>query len=291
MINEVVPTLTSAVVVLSDANTMMAASAVRHLVRWFDDDRVGVVVGRLVLVDPETGRNVDSLYWRYETFLKQMDARLGALLGANGAVYAIRRRLSTPMPANTLVDDLVLPLMMRLNSGCGLVYDDSAIAHEETPADVGAEFRRRARIGTGGFRSLTRALAAAVTSARLDCVHVCLTQAAAVGEPISARRSRRVEPRARQPPALRDRPLRSDDFYLMAVAGAIVPGSKPPVRLVRLATMFTAMHAALLAGFWQWLAGSRTGLSDGPREQPCPLQHQRSRRVPRRTLRFERCIS
>ena len=80
VINEVVPTLTSDVVVLSDANTMMAASAVRHLVRWFDDDRVGVVVGRLVLMDPATGRNVDSLYWRYETFLKQMDARLGALL-------------------------------------------------------------------------------------------------------------------------------------------------------------------------------------------------------------------
>ena len=262
VINEVVPTLTSAVVVLSDANTMMAASAVRHLVRWFDDDRVGVVVGRLVLVDPETGRNVDSLYWRYETFLKQMDARLGALLGANGAVYAIRRRLFTPMPANTLVDDLVLPLMMRLNSGCGLVYDESAIAHEETPADVGAEFRRRARIGTGGFRSLT-VLWPLLSPAR---GWIAFTFA-------SHKLLRWVSPfllvgAAGSNLALVNRPLYAialcaqTIFYLMAIAGAIVPGSNPPVRLVRLVTMFTAMHAALLAGFWQWLAGSRTGLWD-----------------------------
>ena len=57
------------------------------------DPTVGVVVGRLVLVDPATGRNADGLYWKYETFLKRCEARLGALLGANGAIYAIRRDL------------------------------------------------------------------------------------------------------------------------------------------------------------------------------------------------------
>ena len=67
---------------LSDANTAMEPAALRRMVRWFEDQRVGVVVGRLNLTDPSTGRNVDSLYWKYETFLKRMDARLGALLGA-----------------------------------------------------------------------------------------------------------------------------------------------------------------------------------------------------------------
>jgi glycosyltransferase involved in cell wall biosynthesis len=262
VINEVVPTLTSDVVVLSDANTMMAASAVRQLARWFDDDRVGVVVGRLVLVDPATGRNVDSLYWRYETFLKQMDARLGALLGANGAVYAIRRRLFTPMPANTLIDDLVLPLMMRLNSGCELVYDQSAIAHEETPADVAAEFQRRARIGTGGFRSLTvlwRLLSPArgwiaftfASHKLLRWMSPFLLVGAAVANLALV---------YRQPYAMVF--CAQAVFYSIAAAGAVVPGSSPPLRLLRLATMFTAMHAALLAGFGRWLAGSRTGTWD-----------------------------
>ena len=52
--------------------------------------------GALVLSDPRSGRNADSLYWRYETFLKRCEARLGAMLGANGAIYAIRRELLCP---------------------------------------------------------------------------------------------------------------------------------------------------------------------------------------------------
>ena len=39
-------------------------------------------------------------------------------------------------------------------TGCRVVYDATAVAHEETPAEIGEEFRRRARIGAGGFQSL-----------------------------------------------------------------------------------------------------------------------------------------
>src|SRR5262249_10828997 len=59
------------IVLLSDANTFTDATAARNIVRWFADPRVGVVCGRLVLTDPATGGNADSLYWRYETFLKE----------------------------------------------------------------------------------------------------------------------------------------------------------------------------------------------------------------------------
>jgi len=86
------------IVVLSDANTFTDPAAVRNLVRWFADPSIGAVCGRLVLTDPATGGNVDSLYWRYETFLKKCESRLGALLGSNGAIYAIRRTLFVPSP-------------------------------------------------------------------------------------------------------------------------------------------------------------------------------------------------
>src|SRR5262249_30950742 len=113
-----------------------------------------VVCGRLVLTDPATGCNVDSYYWRYETFLKRCEGRLGALLGANGAIYAIRRELYTPIPGNTIVDDFVIPLRAKLRTGCRIVYDGDAVAREETPPNVGAEFHRRSRIGAGGFQSI-----------------------------------------------------------------------------------------------------------------------------------------
>src|SRR5262245_14906040 len=142
------------VVILSDANTFTQPAAVRNLARWFSNPKVTAVCGKLVLTDPETGGNVDSLYWKYETFLKRCEGRLGALLGANGGIYAIRRSGYVPIPRGTILDDLVIPLLSKLRHGGDIVYDHQAVAHEETAANVSAEFHRRSRIGAGGFGSL-----------------------------------------------------------------------------------------------------------------------------------------
>ena len=55
---------------------------------------------------------------------------------------------------DTIVDDFVIPLLARVRTGCAIIYDESAIAYEETPPEIAVEFRRRARIGAGGFQSL-----------------------------------------------------------------------------------------------------------------------------------------
>ncbi|HQY89585.1 MAG TPA: glycosyltransferase family 2 protein, partial [Tepidisphaeraceae bacterium] len=153
-LNATMAQLDTDIVVFSDANTSMDADAIRHLTRWFADPKVGAVCGRLVLTDPETGNNVDSVYWRYETFLKRCEARLDGLLGANGAIYAIRRDLFVPLPAGTLVDDFVAPLLAKMRSKCRIVYDVEARAFEESAPDLHGEYRRRARIGTGGFQAI-----------------------------------------------------------------------------------------------------------------------------------------
>ena len=90
-----------------------------------------------------------------KTFLKTMDARLNALLGANGAIYALRRNLFTPMPDGTLVDDFVLPLLSGCTLCASIVYDRAILAHEENARQISSEFRRRSRIGAGGFQSLS----------------------------------------------------------------------------------------------------------------------------------------
>src|SRR5262249_31055742 len=95
-----------------------------------------------------------SLYWKYETFLKANEGQLGALLGANGAIYAIRREVFSPIPHETIVDDFVIPLKAKLRTGCAIAYDPGAIALEETPATIASEFHRRSRIGAGGFQSI-----------------------------------------------------------------------------------------------------------------------------------------
>jgi cellulose synthase/poly-beta-1,6-N-acetylglucosamine synthase-like glycosyltransferase len=263
VLNDAFRHLRSEVVVLSDANTTMAPDAVRALARWFSAPEVGIVCGRLDLRDPATGRNVDSLYWRYETFLKRCESRLGALLGANGAIYAVRRSLFTGIRSNTIVDDFVLPLVTRLRTGCRIVYDADAVAYEESPAGIGDEFRRRSRIGAGGFQSLSVLwrlmhpregwLAFTFLShkvARWVCPFAlvgCLVANVAL---------------AGHPP-YRMMLIAQLAAYVIAAAGCFTSGPGAASRLARLATMFASMNAALLVGFWTWIRGTGdTGVWD-----------------------------
>ena len=80
VLNNAFGELKSDVVVLSDANTFFEPATV-HQVAWLADQQVSTVCGKLILVDPRLGRNVDSMYWRYETFLKECEGKTGAAFG------------------------------------------------------------------------------------------------------------------------------------------------------------------------------------------------------------------
>lgn len=251
--------LTAEVVILSDANTFTAPDAASRLARWFSMPDVGAVCGRLVLVDRMTGNNVDGLYWRYETFLKTCEARLDALLGANGAIYAIRRDAFVKIPAETIVDDFVIPLLAKMSTGCRLVYDDEAMALEETPEDMRDEFSRRARIGAGGFQSIGLLspllsprhgwLAFSFFSHKLlrwlcpfFMLMVLASNLMLLGQPL-----------------YRWALATQGAFYLLAWCGASLPGRGAVVRIVRLTTLFSSMNLALLVGFFRWISGRQRG--------------------------------
>ena len=259
VLNDVLATLTTDIIVLSDANTRMETNAVRRLVRWFQDPRVGVVVGRLVLNDPATGRNVDGLYWKYETFLKRMEARLNALVGANGAIYAIRRSHTVPIPDGALVDDLVLPLLMRLRAGGDLAYDHAALAFEDTTGNVAGEFKRRRRIGAGGFQSL-RVLWPLLSPARGWIAFTFMSHKVSRWLcPFLLLGGLAFNLVLVAHPLYRTTLSLQGLFYAAACAGAVATGSGFASRLIRLSTMFVTMNAALLAGFCQWAAGIAGG--------------------------------
>jgi cellulose synthase/poly-beta-1,6-N-acetylglucosamine synthase-like glycosyltransferase len=258
VLNDLAATARGEILLPSDANAMHDTRAVRHLVRWFADPGVGAVCGRLVLVDRADGRNADGLYWKYETFLKRCEGRLGALLGANGANYAIRKRLYTPIPPDTIVEDLAIPLLARLRSGCRIVYDGEAVAHEETSPDIASEFHRRARIGAGGYQAIGRLwrmldprhgwVAFAFLShkvLRWTCPFFLL------GALVSNL-------------ALLDLPLyraifaaQAALYTLAALPAALARAGLKSPRPLRLPALFVGMNAALLVGFWRWLTGGQ----------------------------------
>jgi cellulose synthase/poly-beta-1,6-N-acetylglucosamine synthase-like glycosyltransferase len=258
-LNAAFPELAGDIVLLSDANTYTDSGALRKLVRWFQDPDVGVVCGRLVLTDPRNGRNADSLYWKYETFLKRCESRLGALLGSNGAIYAIRRALYRPIPRQTILDDFVIPLLAKLRTGCAIIYDCEAVAQEETPPDVRAEFHRRSRIGAGGFQSI------GLLWRLLDPRHGWVTFTFLAHKvlrwlcPFGMVGLLLSNLLLASEPFYRSALVLQLGFYTLSLLAALVPVRFRALRPLRLTTMFTSMNAALLLGFWRWLLNDQVG--------------------------------
>ncbi len=156
VLNRCIPMARGTWVLLTDANTMLRQDALKVLARHLGDPGLGAVAGRLVLTRPRgelPAAEGEGLYWRYETRLKIAEAELGIVLGANGALYALKRALFTPLPPETIVDDLVIPLRLTI-AGHALRYEPEALAFEEAEASLAGESRRRARIAAGNFQSL-----------------------------------------------------------------------------------------------------------------------------------------
>jgi cellulose synthase/poly-beta-1,6-N-acetylglucosamine synthase-like glycosyltransferase len=259
-LNAAMQQLRSEVVMLSDANTFMDVSAARNLVRWFSDPAVGAVCGELVVIDPASGGNVDSAYWRYETFLKKCEGRLGALLGSNGPIYAIRRESYIPIPQQTIVDDFCIPLLMKLHTNCSIIYDTTAIAREESAEHVGEEFRRRVRIGAGGFQAIgmlwplldpRRGWIAFTFLSHKIMRWLC---------PFFLLGALVCSAMLRQDRAIYAWMLTAQiAFYAGAMLVSFVPQWRFP-RLLRIGSMFTSMNTALLLGFFRWLTGRQKGV-------------------------------
>ncbi len=155
VVNDLVAAARSEIVILTDANTFFQPDAVRELVRAMRRYPSNpVVVGRLDLRAPSEKGNHDGAYWRYETWIKTLESRFGSLLGANGAIYAFRRERYRPLPREAIVDDFLVPMLMRLDHGDRIYFVPEARAWEKSPEEVRDEFRRHARIGAGNFQAL-----------------------------------------------------------------------------------------------------------------------------------------
>ncbi len=153
VLNRLLPRARGEIVVFCDANTEFEPDAIHALVRHFKRPDIGCVCGELRLRSRGSQASGEQLYWRFETLLKFLESRLNMLVGANGALFAIRRSLFVPIPADGIADDFLIAMNVR-TSGYRVVYEPEAIAWEEVAPNARHEFRRRVRIGAGNFHAL-----------------------------------------------------------------------------------------------------------------------------------------
>ncbi|MEM7707643.1 MAG: glycosyltransferase family 2 protein [Pseudomonadota bacterium] len=259
VLNDLMLKASGDVVVMTDANTVYQPDTVRMLVRHFSDEAIGAVCGELQLIDKASGQNRDGAYWRYEQVLKFHESRLGALLGANGAIYAIRRMLYEPLPADTIVDDFQIAMNIA-RKGLTVVYDPESVASEPVAPDLRAEHGRRVRIGAGNYQSISRVRWALNPRAgwrwftfvshkllRWFVPHLMVLALVTNLLLIELPRYRVL---------LAGQLL----FYALAIYGLLrLRAERPNGFLVSLASFFLAMNAALLQGFVRFLRADLGG--------------------------------
>ena len=145
-------------VVFTDANTMVNREAIKEIVLAFLDQKVGCVAGdKRIAIQTKDGAAAggEGIYWKYESTLKSLDARLYSAVGAAGELFAVRRELFEAMEPDTLLDDFILSLRITMK-GYTIAYCTNAYAIESGSADMREEEKRKVRIAAGGLQSIWR---------------------------------------------------------------------------------------------------------------------------------------
>lgn len=139
------------IVVFTDARQAIAPEALSRLVADFADPMVGCVSGELVMAgQPDNG--VGS-YWNLEKKIRKWESVGGSVIGATGAFYAVRKQLLVPLPPDTILDDVFIPLhVARL--GSRVIFEPQARVWDPLRAGLKHEFHRRVRTLVGNYQLL-----------------------------------------------------------------------------------------------------------------------------------------
>lgn len=157
-LNRAVAAARGEVIVFADARQRLDRWALRELVASLADPSVGAVSGELVLAEPggepgEEARHGIGVYWRYEKWIRALESGVHSVVGATGALYAVRRELFSPLPEETILDDVVVPLQV-VRAGKRVLLERSARVYDSVASSPQAEFRRKVRTLAGNYQLL-----------------------------------------------------------------------------------------------------------------------------------------
>jgi biofilm PGA synthesis N-glycosyltransferase PgaC len=158
IINALVPIVHGEIVLFADARQRFEPQTVRALLANFADPQVGAASGELMISASDvtaTAGHGATFYWRYEKFIRNAEGRADSTIGATGAIYAIRRKLFEPIPDDTLLDDVLIPLRI-VRRGYRVVFEPDARAYDRASSTARQEFVRKTRTIAGTFQLIGR---------------------------------------------------------------------------------------------------------------------------------------
>lgn len=144
------------VVVFSDANTMLNPECLRRMMKHYRHPAVGGVAGEKKIRRDNSQSAVggaEGLYWRYESFMKKLDAGLYTVVGAAGELYSVRTHLFAMLPDDLVLDDFVTSMRV-CQQGFRIAYEPGAFAIEQPSLSLADEEKRKVRISAGAYQSV-----------------------------------------------------------------------------------------------------------------------------------------
>ncbi len=260
MFNEVIPQCKGEIVVLSDTSAILSIDCLKVLAQHFIDPTVGCVGGTYRLFQPGDGNRGEGegAYWRYETEIKCNQSKVHSLVGAHGAVYAIRKELYPQLCHNTINDDYVIPVSI-VEQGFRALYETDAIGVELSEANIEGEFKRRSRIMAGNFQLIALLRKFLNPKYGFICFHF-----------VSNKVLRAVSPLL-QPVVLCLNLVLADEslfyaallvlqifFYMLALMGFLFSKKMSINRLLSFPFYFNFGNLATFVGFYRFLLGKQS---------------------------------
>lgn len=248
-------------IVFTDARQQLHPDAVRRLLENFADESVGVVSGELVFrAEGQSGfgQGVDA-YWAYEKFIRKQEAAVASVVGATGALYAIRREVFTEIPPETILDDVLIPMNAVLQ-GRRVLFEGGAVAYDQPSTEVAQERVRKIRTLAGNFQLL--ALRPALLNPMRNPIFLQF---------ISHKVLRLAAPLAMALLLLANAVLAADSgffaaclvahalFYALALLGAWLPAARQ-WRIARLPATFLLLNWFVVLGLREYLSNKEAHL-------------------------------
>jgi len=257
------------ILVFSDANAIYRSDAVRHLVKHFGDPEIGYVVGNARYIDSASATQAaeaEGLYWKMETWLKKKESAIYSVVGGDGAIYAIRRELYTPL-LPTDINDFLNPLQI-IQRGYRGIFEPSAVSYEEAAGSFRKEFRRRVRIISRSFTAVRRA--AGVLNPLKHTRHWFLLMSHKVLRwlaPFFMIAMLATALLLWKSPLFRLAILLQLAFYVMAISGWVLQHRQKNFTLFSIPFYFCLVNVASLMGCFKCIRGDLSGVWTPPRQK------------------------
>lgn len=241
-------------VIFTDSRQTFAFDAIRNLSKIFADPNIGCVSGELVLLQDavSTIEAAMGAYWKYEKWIRKAESATGSTVGATGAIYAIRKELYRPLPQGTILDDVLVPLNIRMQ-GYRCLFIQEAVAYDIISKDISQEWKRKVRTLAGNWQLLSLSPKLLLPWRNpiwwrfLSHKIFRLIVPFALGGLL-------IASMATKGMLYNIASLLQIGFYLIALMGWFYPVTRKQ-RFVNLCYFFVTMNIAAVVGFWKWVTG------------------------------------